>query len=146
MPLQQTELSFPDSNKGFTCKCCGSFCKTYHKPLIGSAAADLIRLVKEYNKIGEAVHISWFTKQRSNFYTLSYWGLIEKGEVEIDKKKRSSGYWKPTEKGVLFVNNQLEIPSIAQTYNNKLVTLSGNKMNIIQALKKQFDYQKLMEG
>ncbi len=143
MPLQAV-LDFPNANSGYICKCCGSFCKVYRKPLIGSAVADLIRLVKHYTIRGEAVHINEFTKQRSNFYTLSYWGFIEKGDVIVDEKKRSSGYWKPTIKGIEFVNNHITANSVAETYNNKLIKLSGEKIDVITALGKKFDYKKLM--
>lgn len=116
------------------------------KPLIGTAVADLIRLTRMWDKNGVPVHISQFTDQRSNFYTLVYWGLIAKGEVEIDKKKRSSGYWVPTVKAGQFVNGEIEIPSVAATYNNKLIRLTGKMVDVKEALGKKFNYEELMNG
>lgn len=132
--------------EGVECPCCGHKSKVWEKPLIGTAVADLIRLVRFWEKNGVPAHISEFTTQRSNFYTLSYWGLIMKGEVEVDNKKRSSGYWVPTIKGGDFVEGKITIPSIAATYNNKLVEFRGRQIGVKEALGKKFNYEELMKG
>ncbi len=130
--------------KGVKCPCCGQLVRKWNKPLIGTAVADLIRLVRIYEDKGEPIHISSFTAQRSNFYTLSYWGLIEKGEIEVDAKKRSSGYWVPTQQGIDFVHRKKRVLSIAETYNNILVGFSGKGVDVKEALGKKFDYEELM--
>lgn len=131
---------------GCICAGCGQLVKKWNKPLVGTAVADLIRLYALYDRESVAIHISRFTKQRSNFYTLVYWGLIEKGEIEVDKKKRSSGYWVPTKKGRYFVEGQISIPAKAETYNNKVVAFCGDEVYVRQALGKQFDYEELING
>ena len=129
--------------EGADCPCCTQKVKLWKKPLIGTAVADLIRLTKLWEKNGVPAHISEFTDQRSNFYTLIYWGFITKGEV--DNKKRSSGYWVPTQKGGDFVEKKITVPSIAATYNNKLIRLMGKDIDVVKALGKKFDYEELMK-
>ena len=131
--------------EGAECPCCKQKVKLWSKPLIGTAVADLIRLNKLWQKNGVAVHISEFTKQRSNFYTLVYWGFIVKGDVEIDGKKRSSGYWLPTIKGGKFIDNEVTVQSYADTYNNKVIRFTGKQIGVKEALGKKFDYEELMK-
>jgi len=136
---------FIDQNKdkGCTCPVCSQKAKVWKISLISTACRDLIKLVRIYNQTGQPVHISKFTQQRSNFYTLKHWNLIEP-VINEDTKKRASGLWLPTAKGIAFVTKYISIPKYALVCNNKLLNLEGEKVNIVKALRNHFDYEKLM--
>lgn len=129
--------------RGAICPCCNSKQKIWRKPLIGTAIVELIKLCYLFKIKKEEIHISMFSAQRSNFYTLKYWGLIEGSEKA--EGKRTAGMWKPTEKGVDFIFNRIKIPSHAETKNNELLNLSGDPIDVITALGKKFNYDELMK-
>lgn len=62
-----------------------------------------------------------------------------------DKKKRSSGYWRATEKGQQFAKGEIEIPKYVFTLDNKVVGYSKDQINIYDALSKKFNYQELFK-
>jgi len=130
--------------KGCSCPSCGQHVRMWKKSLISSAVADLIRLVSKYK--GKPIHINEFTQQRSNFYTLSYWGLISPGNTEHSEDKKTSGEWIPTQKGIDFVNKKSVLQKYALTYNNKVICFEGKNIDIITALGNKFNYQELING
>jgi len=131
-----------DNDEPEICQCCGAKIKVWKKPLIGIAIVELIKLYNLYISTNHPVHISQFSKQRSNFYTLRYWGLIV-GSAKVEGK-RTAGLWRPTEKGIDFIQNRISIPSHAITKNNVLIKLTGDKKNVIEALGKKFNYDELI--
>ena len=57
-------------------------------------------------------------------YTLTqYWGLAETGKAEPDEngaqKKRTSGYWRPTELGIKFIRGEVKLPRSIYMYNGE---------------------------
>ena len=73
---------------------------------------------------------------------LPYWGLIETRPNE-DPEKKHSGFWRPTERGHLFVRGDLAIPRTAVVYNNTLERLEGDAITIRQCLGKKFELDDL---
>ena len=131
-------------NRGVRCPCCNTWVKVWRKPLVHTAVYELIQLyLKWRNNRSEMVHISEFSKQRSNFYTLQYWGLVQ-GSERIPGK-RTAGMWRPTEKGLKFIHNEILIHSHVETRDNKIVRFSGELIGIRKALGKKFDYDELMQ-
>jgi hypothetical protein len=76
---------------------------------------------------------------------LRHWGLIESSPNE-DPKKRNSGLWRPTEKGVDFAFGRLLIPSHFIGYNNMFIEYHGEHVGIKTALGEHFSYDELMRG
>jgi hypothetical protein len=144
-PTLKEAQEFVEANKVNTClcPCCGQSAIQFRKPMIGSAVADLVRLVGIYEKTRDVVHINKFTKQRSNFYTLFYWGLIERASNLKVEGKKSAGFWRPTPKAIEFVNGKIYLNKYAETYNNKLVKLTGDLIGVNDALGKKFDFREL---
>ena len=129
-------------NENNICSCCGARIKVWRKPLIGIAVVELIKLYKEsVRNNNQSVHINVFSKQRSNFYTLKYWGMIE-GSEKVEGK-RTAGMWKPTTKGIQFLLGNLSIPSHVETLNNKVVRFSGDNVFVRDVLGKKFNYDEL---
>ena len=142
--FEQANNPVPISMESYVCDHCGAKHIYYKKPLIGVAVAELIKLYRLWKIENQSIHINRFSKQRSNFYTLKYWGLII-GSEKVEGK-RTAGLWGITQKGIDFVQNHIEIPSYAITINNACVQFTGENINVITALKKKFDYDELING
>jgi len=135
------------SPEGCTCPCCEQFTKTYKRKLNSTMAAGLIWIVKTYEKEKDWIHVikkapRWLVAT-NQYSSLAYWGLIEKRSNE-NKSKRTSGFWKPTEKGVNFSKGLLTVPSHVFLYNNKATKFTEELTDINTALGKKFNYEELM--
>lgn len=130
---------------GATCPCCGQNVKAYDRKLTGSQAKGLINLARLYVRDHKWHHVSDLevSGNGGEFAQLRRWLLIEQ-QVNEDTKKRTSGMWKPTQKGMDFVYNKITVPSHCETYNNVTMSFSEDQINIRQALGKRFDYAELM--
>jgi hypothetical protein len=73
--------------------------------------------------------------------------MIERRETNEDEKNiKSSGHWKLTENGKLFVQHRIGVQQFALVFDDKVIGFEGNKFTIKDALKSQFDYETLMKG
>ena len=126
---------------GVDCPACDQSAKEWKKSVISTAVADLIRLVRLFK--GKPIHISKFTKQRSNFYTLLYWDLIVPAS-NTDSSKRAAGLWSPTQKGIGFVYHKVQIEKYVYTYDNVPTEFEGPLISVQEALRHHFDYRELM--
>lgn len=138
-----------DDNKGVSCPCCGQLVKVYRRKLTSSMARALIAMYS-YQATGpwEAVHVTNFDLpafRGGDWAKTRLWGLSEEIPNK-DTKKRTSGYWRLTEKGRQFVRGEISIPSHKIIYNGKMIGESEEKISIKQALGNKFDYQELMTG
>jgi hypothetical protein len=81
-----------------------------------------------------------------NFATMKYWGLIEQLEKdEDDTTRRTSGWWRITQKGRNFILNKITIPKYIFTYNMSLHSMSEEHTDIAESLTEKFNYQELMD-
>jgi len=139
----QTELDF--SPRSDTCPCCGHTARIWRKRINSQAAADLVSLVAKYK--GVALHIDTFTtlpKDR-NFSQLVLWDLIEP-QINTDTKRRASGKWSPTDKGIGFALNELSVQKYVLTRENRIIGTGGGMINIHDALGQKFNYGELLKG
>jgi hypothetical protein len=74
---------------------------------------------------------------------VSHWGLAKLKQNE-DNKKRTSGIWKPTKKGIAFVHRGMSVPKYVFIYNNEVSGFSEEQTDVVGALGKKFDYSELM--
>lgn len=135
--------------KGQTCPCCKQFAKIYKRPINGVSAYSLIRLYWECHYTDDYVHIAKITPPHmaggGDFAKLVYWDLVEempKGEGVTEK--RTSGFWKITEKGRQFVDGEITVPSHVRLYDGKSLGLVGGQVGIKEVLGNKFDYAELM--
>lgn len=141
--------------KGINCICCGQRVQLYNYKLFASSAIALIRLysltrenyghktyfhIKDYAEAGEG------RPRAHHFAELRFWGLIEKSTENPDSAKKSSGYWKITEKGKNFVEGKLKVHSRILIFNNTFAGYAKNSelINIKDSLENKFDYTELM--
>ena len=59
-------------------------------------------------------------------------------------QKRTSGIWRITPSGKLFVNGASTAPEKVYLYNNKVKGWSSTRTTVMQALDEHFDYEQLM--
>jgi len=129
------------------CPCCGRWAQIYRRTIHAAAAIQLMRLYMLGGYDGLFVHASRLIPAgQSGSGDLSkakYWDLIR--EKPHDKgAKKSSGYWSLTTKGVGFVTKTLMVPQYAYVFDDRVLALSPELMDIKSALGQKFDYEEIM--
>lgn len=146
---QYPELASLLAKNGTICPCCGQVVKMYTYKMYALSSLALIRLYQKTNKKNKPYHISEIsesdgvTPRASHFAELRHWGLIVP-EKNVDPKKKSSGYWRITDKGKQFVEQGLKIPEKIKMYNNTFFGFEGEEIDIMQSLGNDFNYYELM--
>ncbi len=134
-----------NSEKGTHCPCCGQFVKVYKRKFNTVMVRGLISLYK----LGPGYHhvrdiIKGISSTGTNdFSKLRYYGLIQE-QCNTDSTKRTSGNWKITPKGELFVLNKISLPKYVFIYNANIEGFSEEFVTIEQALDNKFNYNELM--
>ena len=137
---------------GVECPCCKQLVKLYKRRINNIMSRTLIRLYHLDQEQPIYHHVKDIVKDISDtgtndFSKLSYWGLIEEKQKEPkETKTRTSGYWTITDLGKKFVTSQVDLPSYALVYNNRVLEFSKDKVNIEKSLGEKFNYKKLMSG
>lgn len=125
---------------GVTCPCCDQYAKMYQRKLNSGMAASLLWLVSEYLKTLKWVDMAQAPKriiQNREIGKLQHWGLV------VNHKNR----WQPTQLGIRFAMEEVDVPQYAFIYNNQLIGLSKlERITIKQALADKFDYVQLTQG
>ena len=143
---------FANRDDGIDCPCCEQFVKVYNRAITNDSAAWLVLLVKafrtdaRYYHVGELRGITQATGDRAK---LRYWGLIEarpKDDSKADASKRTSGYWRPTERGMQFADQTITLPRHAYVVDATVLGYSEERRGITECLGKKFDYYELMRG
>jgi len=138
---------------GVDCPCCGQLCKVYKRTIYAGMAKFLIWLVQEYQRRQQAQLLGglWIDilegppQRGGDFAKMAHWDLIEQ-RANNDDTKRTSRFWRPTQKGIDFVHARIRIPKRMFIFNNKVVGYSQAFFDIRDALGKKFDYKELMES
>ena len=71
--------------------------------------------------------------------------MIER-QVNEDTSKKTSGMYKITELGKVFVNMKVSVPKSVHIYNARKYGESTEMITIVDALGTKFDYEKLMNN
>lgn len=139
------------------CPCCGRYAQIYKRQINSSMALQGIAVLR-LGGATDYVHMSEVLLKVSEilgggvlggfeFTKLSYWGLaISKSPAVDEVKKKTSGMWKLTPDGVLFLKNQLKVKKYALIYDDTVLRFEGKEVGITEAFKTHFNYQELMEG
>ena len=127
---------------GTECPCCGKYVKAYKRKLNAGMARALI-IIYKLTKDGNSIHVqSKFTELGLRATTMDYaylekWSLIE--------QKGSNGYWKVTDRGKSFVEDDIDLPDYCLVYNGKVYKWSDNSINIETALTEEFNLEEVMK-
>ena len=87
------------------------FAKIYKRKLNSGMAASLVWLVRTYLEKQNWIYV-WkiapkFILRSAEIGKLAHWELAIQKTNEDDDSKRTSGLWKPTEKGIKFVRRRI---------------------------------------
>lgn len=130
---------------GTDCPCCGQFVRGYKRKLNANMVVFLISLVRVSDRGARWVHHSDCKYTGRDYSYVASWGLAETHEGTTPGKKMS-GNWKPTARGLDFVDEVIRVPSHVFLYNNQRVGATGKTVSAREALGKKFDYDELMRG
>lgn len=135
--------------KAAKCPCCTQTVKIYKRKIYSTMAIGLIELYK-MNRVNPGYHhISAIESMRKSgggdFAKMVYWGLIdEMPQDQAPEGQRTTGYWQITELGKAFVEERLTVNEYMHIFNRKVITTSGHKIGIQDALGDEFNYTELM--
>jgi len=127
---------------GTECPCCGKYVKAYKRKLNAGMCRALI-IIYKLTKNGNTIHVqSKFTELGLRATTMDYaylekWSLIE--------QKGDNGYWKVTQRGKEFVEDDIDLPEYALVYNGNVYKWADNLVNIETALTEEFDLEEIMK-
>lgn len=130
------------------CPVCSQNCKLYKRKLNAMQAVFLCWLVNRFRDNGGCwINVPKEYKRNigGEYGKLAHWELIELKPNDDDPSKRTSGLWRPTLKGIDFVNEVQTVPKYIYLYNNLLHKVSKEQTTIREALGDKFDYEELME-
>jgi len=135
---------------GVTCPCCDQYAKIYRRPLNANMSMFLCSLVKISRDRVAGGYPPWVSWRRIDHTSRDYsyarhWGLMVERPPD-STRARSSGFWKPTDKGIQFVMNQIRVPKRVHLYNNEVIGWDEETTCIVEAMGKNFDYAELMGG
>ncbi len=128
------------------CPMCGRYAKVYRRRIYKSVAIALRRLYLIGGAEGYK-HIRDFMGKMTSSGDIAmaaHWGLIVSMANE-DGKKKHSGLWHLTQKGVEYVNGRMGIKEFALFYDSKLLELQGDNVYFNNAVGLDFDYQEIMK-
>lgn len=146
--LEQARIEFQRAiqNDGTHCPCCRRWGKINAYQITSTHVRGMIWMLKNFNRnawidLGKAPR--WVLRAKT-MSTLQHWGLIEHKAKKQDEDKRASGLWRLTPLGRDFVYNRGSVPKYVYVFNNRIVDLSSQQVDVISALKKKFSYEELM--
>ena len=124
---------------GAECPVCRRLVHCYKRKLTVSIVRQLVKLYKKgggwHNKD------SWADTNISVYAHPRQWGLIEK-KISDSEKKKSSGMWRITQKGIDFVEGRIAIPDAIFVYLNEVQGVSETRVKIAEVIE-NFDYSKI---
>jgi len=135
---------------GCICPCCTQISKIYKRKLYSTMAFELIKIYKltKGDDKDDFINIKEINNRGGgDFAKLALWELVvEKPKDPEETVTRTSGLWKITEKGNLFVQGKLNVATHVFLYNAKVLGFSETNTTIKEALGKKFNYVELMNG
>jgi hypothetical protein len=148
-------IIYLDENKreGVHCPCCNQLAKIYKRSINATMVKPLIKLYKlhkfNFNWM-DYHHIASFEAQKAgggDFAKLSYWGLIEeKIKDSTNTTSRTSGLWRITHFGKMFVEGMYRVQKYVLLYDSKLLRFEGDYLYIKDCLGNKFNYEELMNA
>lgn len=151
-------LSAREEKEGAECPCCSQTAKVYSRSINGAMAHALL-LIALGTRDGESdadgwLHVPTFLSRKTravtvrggDFAKLRYWDLLEEQVGVREDGSSRVGFWRVTEKGLLFVLSRIKLPKYALVYNNKLLGFDGPDVGIRACLGRKFDYDEILSG
>lgn len=138
--------------KGVKCPCCDQMVKLYRRKLNSGMAYGLIKAFvlggyKDFIHVPTVFTQNGINTSNSEFSKLKYWGLVEE-QINEDTKKRNSGFWRITEKGMNFIRRSIGVPKYVYLFDGRAIKPEGedDTVWIDECLGDKFDFQELMKN
>ena len=131
-----------------SCACCTRRQQLYKRGIHCNLARWLIQLARRYTRFPRwySVNERWSLIINNHDHgKLEAWDLAVRKPVDVSEDKKSSGYWKPTQLGIDFAFNRVQLPKKKKIYLNVVYGEIGPEISIKSCLDAPFSYQELME-
>jgi len=141
------------NGKGGHCPVCNRWGKVYARPINKTMALSVCWLAKKQTEQQRTGLSSWVNVPvaaprwlvRSNqLPTMGHWNMVERQPSE-DPKRKHSGLWRCTDRGLNFVFNNTSVPKSVFTYNNVVEGFSQKQTRFSECLA-DFDYSEVMNA
>lgn len=131
---------------GTKCPCCNQMVKLYKHRLQALMVYYLAQIYKIQKGKNNWVHVMSEVKPINGDYAkMRFWGLLEEKGDQPTKDTKSSGYWRVTTSGILFLKGRIRVPEKVFIFDNKKWGQTNATVNIAEALKNKFSYSELMD-
>lgn len=148
------QLMAEKDKKAVKCACCDQTVKRYKRKFNHGMALVLIALHKWHkaNPTRDWVHISdelcktGFNTVNKEYSKLVHWKLIEAKPKSNKKGVKSAGYYRITDLGNKFAQNEVKVKEFILLFNKDFLGHRGNDIGIKDALQNYFDYDELMRS
>ena len=139
-----------ENSDGVKCPLCDRLSKIYKRSISKNMCDFLISLIKGTQDPAICrngwIHHKNTTYDSRDYPWVAQWGLAET-QFDEEKKKRTSGMWRPTELGIKFAKGEIKVPKYIFTYNGKVTKVSDEMVSFTQAYQNnKFNYDKFMKG
>jgi hypothetical protein len=138
------------AEKGERCPCCTQLVKVYERKIYSTMAASLVYFYSHFSHDEFHHYSKWNAKFHKggggDFSKLQYWGLVEEMPIKEKEDKRTSGYWRITNKGKSFVIGAITVPSHVRIYDGRLLGFKGKEVSIKECLGTRFSYAELFQN
>lgn len=146
--LAEARLEFKTAiqGDGGKCPCCRRWGKINGYQINSTQVRGMIWMLRNFRKnewvdLGKAP--KWVLRSKS-MATLHHWGLLEAKPKDKDDDKRASGLWRLTPQGHDFIRRRTTMPKYAFVFDNRLIKVSKEQVDVVRALGKKFSYEELM--
>ncbi len=138
---------------GANCPCCNQTVKRYSRKITTNMAYALFLFNKfTQGNTNEFIHFENCLKAAyipsgdcTDFPKLRFWGLIEgKRDTKKDDGNPRNGYYRITEKGMLFLKGEESVHERVNIFNNQFYGHEGNFVTFKECLGSKFNYDELM--
>lgn len=146
--LQEARVYWRETirGEGGHCPCCDRWGKMYRRGINMVMAAGIVWLAR-HSADGSWVDVPRvgprFVVASNQLPTMRWWGLCERNIPGPDDDKKFSGFWRVTEMGKLWANNEVKVMKYVWTYNDTVIEFEGPDVAVSDCLEK-FSYNDVM--
>ena len=148
---QSFERQLKNRKPNLKCPGCKRPANVWRLSIHSTLARMLINLYKKSVELNGHpdgwVHIEAFRPKSHtsgrDFCIVKHWGLAEAKASDPSDEKRSSGMWSLTYNGMRWLEGKINIDKYVHVFDDHVMEFDGEKISILHALGKRFDYQEL---
>lgn len=132
------------------CPCCGRYSQIYKRKISQSMVISMAKCYRlQQENDGAFVHHAQFIPHAGcGFHDLKYFDMIipKMHDLKTEANKRTSGYWRVTQKGISFLHDLIAVPKYVLIFDDTLLGVTGDPVRVANCLEENFNYQELMRA